>query len=76
MIDIKHYVILGFVILDIGIPHCEDCHRDYTKREGTSYRALNYVAKGKVKVIAEIFLLDDVGDPYEKVTNENVRFLK
>ena len=38
------------------------------------YDALNYVAKGKVKVTAETFSLDDIGDAYEKVTNENVLF--
>jgi alcohol dehydrogenase len=32
------------------------------------------VAKGKFKVIAETFSLDDIGDAYEKVTNGNVRF--
>jgi D-arabinose 1-dehydrogenase-like Zn-dependent alcohol dehydrogenase len=32
------------------------------------------VAKGKVKVIARTFSLDNMGDAYEKVTNGNVRF--
>jgi dehydrogenase len=38
------------------------------------YEALDYVAKGKVKVMAEIFPLDDIADAYEKVANGNVRF--
>jgi D-arabinose 1-dehydrogenase-like Zn-dependent alcohol dehydrogenase len=38
------------------------------------YEALDYVAKGKVKVMAETFPLDDVADAYEKVANGRVRF--
>jgi alcohol dehydrogenase len=38
------------------------------------YEALDYVAKGKVKVMAEAFPLDDIADAYEKVANGNVRF--
>ncbi|HKG71818.1 MAG TPA: alcohol dehydrogenase catalytic domain-containing protein [Nitrososphaeraceae archaeon] len=38
------------------------------------YEALDYVAKGKVKVMAETFHLDDVVDAYEKVANGDVRF--
>ena len=38
------------------------------------YEALDYVAKGKVKVIEETFPLDDVSNAYEKVANGNVRF--
>lgn len=38
------------------------------------YKALDYVAKGKVKVMAETFPLDHVADAYEKVTNGSVRF--
>jgi alcohol dehydrogenase len=38
------------------------------------YEALDYVAKGKVKVMAETFHLDDVADAYEKVAKGNVRF--
>jgi 2-desacetyl-2-hydroxyethyl bacteriochlorophyllide A dehydrogenase len=38
------------------------------------YEALDYVAKGKVKVMAETFPLDDVADAYEKVANGKVRF--
>jgi alcohol dehydrogenase len=32
------------------------------------------VAKGKVKVMAETFPLDDIADAYEKVANGKVRF--
>ena len=38
------------------------------------YEALDYVAKGKVKVMAETFALDHIADAYEKVTNGSVRF--
>ncbi len=38
------------------------------------YEALDYVAKGKVKIIAETFSLDDIADAYEKVASGNVRF--
>ena len=38
------------------------------------YEALDYVAKGKVKVMAETFPLDDIADAYEKVANGKVRF--
>ena len=38
------------------------------------YEALDYVAKGKVKIIAESFSLDDISEAYEKVAGGNVRF--
>jgi len=38
------------------------------------YEALDYVAKGKVKVMTEAFPLDDIAAAYEKVANGNVRF--
>jgi alcohol dehydrogenase len=38
------------------------------------YEALDYVAKGKVKVMAETFPLDHFADAYEKVANGSVRF--
>jgi alcohol dehydrogenase len=38
------------------------------------YEALDYVAKGKVKVMAETFPLDDIADAYERVANGKVRF--
>ena len=38
------------------------------------YEALEYVAKGKVKVMTEIFPLDEISDAYDKVANGNVRF--
>jgi D-arabinose 1-dehydrogenase-like Zn-dependent alcohol dehydrogenase len=67
--------------------HYVDCHRDYLRLKRTRglltiiqdekkylYDALNYVTKGKVKVISDTFSLDDFGDAYEKVTKGNVRF--
>jgi alcohol dehydrogenase len=38
------------------------------------YEALDYVAKGKVKVMAETFPLNEIADAYEKVANGKVRF--
>jgi len=38
------------------------------------YEALDYVAKGKVKVMAETFPLDEIANAYEKVANGKVRF--
>jgi dehydrogenase len=38
------------------------------------YEALDYVSKGKVKVMAETFPLDNIADAYEKVANGRVRF--
>src|SRR5215216_5544319 len=38
------------------------------------YEALNYVAKGKVKVMTEIFPLEEISNAYDKVANGNVRF--
>jgi len=38
------------------------------------YEALDYVSKGKVKIISETFSLDDIEQAYEKVSTGNVRF--
>src|SRR6266508_4460203 len=38
------------------------------------YEALDYVAKGKVRVMTETFPLDDISNAYDKVANGNVRF--
>jgi len=38
------------------------------------YEALDFVAKGKVKVMKEIFSLEDISNAYERVANGNVRF--
>lgn len=38
------------------------------------YEALDYVAKGKVKVMAETFPLDDIGKAYDRVADGRVRF--
>jgi alcohol dehydrogenase len=38
------------------------------------YEALDYVAKGKVKVMTEIFPLEEISSAYDKVANGNVRF--
>ena len=38
------------------------------------YGALDYVAKGKVKVMTEIFPLEEISNAYDKVDNGNVRF--
>jgi len=38
------------------------------------YEALDYVAKGKVKVVAETYQLDDVNRAYDRVAQGEVRF--
>ena len=38
------------------------------------YEALDYVAKGKVKVVEEIYKLDDIGKAYDRVAEGKVRF--
>jgi D-arabinose 1-dehydrogenase-like Zn-dependent alcohol dehydrogenase len=38
------------------------------------YEALDYVAKGKVKVIAETYKLDEISRVYERVAEGKVRF--
>jgi D-arabinose 1-dehydrogenase-like Zn-dependent alcohol dehydrogenase len=38
------------------------------------YEALDYVAKGKVKVMTEISPLEELSNAYDKVANGNVRF--
>ena len=38
------------------------------------YEALDYVAKGKVRVMTEIFPLEEISNVYDKVANGNVRF--
>jgi len=38
------------------------------------YEALDYVVKGKVKVMAETFPLEHIAEAYEKVANGSVRF--
>jgi alcohol dehydrogenase len=38
------------------------------------YEALDYVAKGKVRVMTEMFPLEEISNAYDKVANGNVRF--
>ena len=38
------------------------------------YEALDYAAKGKVKVIAETYPLSEIGRAYERVAEGMVRF--
>ena len=38
------------------------------------YEVLDFVAKGKVKVMTETFSLDNIGEAYDKVANGQVRF--
>jgi D-arabinose 1-dehydrogenase-like Zn-dependent alcohol dehydrogenase len=38
------------------------------------YEALDYVAKGKVKVMTETFSLDNIGEAYDKVAHGKVHF--
>ena len=38
------------------------------------YEALDYAAKGKVKVVAETYKLDDIAKAYDRVSDGKVRF--
>ena len=38
------------------------------------YEALDHVAKVKVRVMTEIFPLEEIRDAYDKISNGNVRF--
>jgi len=38
------------------------------------YEALDFVAKGKVKVMAETYKLDEIGKAYDRVADGKVRF--
>jgi alcohol dehydrogenase len=38
------------------------------------FEALEFVAKGKVKPMIEVFSLDQIGDAYKKVAEGKVRF--
>ena len=38
------------------------------------YEALDYVAKGKVRVMTEMLPLEEISNAYDKVANGNVRF--
>jgi dehydrogenase len=38
------------------------------------FEALDYAAKGKVKVVAETYKLDDIGKAYDRVADGKVRF--
>jgi alcohol dehydrogenase len=52
----------------LGLMGTEQSGREYL------YEALDYVEKGKVKVMIETFPLDDVADAYERADNGNVHF--
>jgi len=47
-----------------------------SQQNGTEflYEALDYAAKGKVKVIAEAYRLDEIDKAYERVAEGKVRF--
>jgi alcohol dehydrogenase len=38
------------------------------------YEALDYAAKSRVRVMNELFPLEEISDAYDKVVNGNVRF--
>lgn len=65
-----------FTILSPTEIFCESISDNWSSQNGREYlyEALDYVAKGKVKVMAETFPLDHVADAYEKVANGSVRF--
>jgi alcohol dehydrogenase len=45
-----------------------------TQNDRNIYEAPDFVAKGKVRIIAETYSLDDIAEAYEKVASGNVRF--
>jgi alcohol dehydrogenase len=55
-------------LVALGLMGAEQRSREYL------YEALDYVAKGKVRVMTETFPLDDIADADERVDNGNVRF--
>jgi alcohol dehydrogenase len=55
-------------LVALGLMGAEQRSRKYL------YEALDYVAKGKVRVMTETFPLDDIADADERVDNGNVRF--
>jgi alcohol dehydrogenase len=55
-------------LVALGLMGSEQRSREYL------YEALDYVAKGKVRVMTETFPLDVIADADERVDNENVRF--
>jgi alcohol dehydrogenase len=65
---LAHYLRPNFFVNQFQIIGSSQNGREYL------YEALDYVAKGKVKVMAETFALDHIADAYEKVTNGSVRF--
>jgi alcohol dehydrogenase len=46
-------------------PHVASMQKD----QEYLYEALDYVAKGKVRIIAETFSFDDIAQAYEKVAS-------
>ena len=56
------------LLVALGLMGAEQRSREYL------YEALDYVAKGKVRVMTETFPLDDIADADERVDNGNVRF--
>ena len=56
------------LLVVLGLMSAEQSGREYL------YEALDYVAKGKVRVMTQTFPLDDIADAYERVDNRNVRF--
>jgi alcohol dehydrogenase len=65
---LAHYLRPNFFVNQFQIIGSSQNGREYL------YEALDYVAKGKVKVMAETFALDHIADAYGKVANGSVRF--
>jgi hypothetical protein len=59
---------------DVITTKCYPHYWFYSVTQEYLYEALDYVAKGKAKVIAETYPLHDIGRAYEDVAAGNVRF--
>jgi dehydrogenase len=59
---------VDFIMRRIRILGSSQNHPEYL------YEALDYAVKGKVKVVAETYRLDDIAKAYDRVVNGQVRF--
>jgi D-arabinose 1-dehydrogenase-like Zn-dependent alcohol dehydrogenase len=74
------FVLMGYEAKSFPVPPADailKCLRIIgSQQNGTEflYEALDYAAKGKVKVIAETYRLDEINKAYERVAEGKVRF--
>ncbi|WP_133139100.1 hypothetical protein [Legionella genomosp. 1] len=60
--------VADLIVKRIKIIGSQQNHREYL------FEALDMVSKGKVKVVAETYSLNEINKAYEKVKNGQVRF--